>query len=204
MFTTSMLTMQCPTYMCGAGSAPLAPPNLAVFPFPSAGGWRGHYARGDTVGEQPRSRPPAWLNCTSQTQQPRGTNCTVSPTSVSLDGTNAALFTVKVTTTARAMAGPQPHGRPGARGRRLILPLIVLLFGLAVFATSAAPRRWKVCAGLASSLVLVALWASCGGGGGGGAPPPPQTGTPAGTYSLTVTATASGVSHSTTLTLKVN
>ena len=166
-------------------------------------GERGHCARGDTVGEQPRSRPPAWLNSTSQTQQPRGTNCTVSPTSASLDGTNAAPFAVKVTTTARAMAGPQPHSWPGARGRYLILPLIVSLFGLALFATFAAPRRRRVCVGLAASLVLLALWASCGGGGGGGAPPP-QTGTPAGTYSLTVAATASGVSRTTTLSLKVN
>jgi hypothetical protein len=121
---------------------------------------------------------------------------------VSLDGTNAAPFTVTVTTTARAMAGLRPDGRPGARGRRLILPLVVSLFGLAVFATFAAPRRRRVYVGLAASLVFLALWASCGGGGGGA--PPPQTGTPAGTYSLTATATASGVSRTNTLSLKVN
>jgi hypothetical protein len=49
-------------------------------------------------------------------------------------------------------------------------------------------------------LLLVALWTACGGGGlhvlSGG--------TPAGTYTLTVTATTSGVSRSTTLILKVN
>jgi hypothetical protein len=144
----------------------------------------------------------AALSCAWQTQQPRGTNCTVSPTSVSLDGTTAAPFTVNVTTTARSMAGPQPHGRPGARGRHLILPLMVSLFGLAVFAALVAPRRQRVYVGLAASLVLITLWASCGGRGGGGAPP--QSGTPAGSYSLAVTATASGASRSATLTLQVN
>jgi len=140
------------------------------------------------------------LTCTENIS---AATCSVLPTSVTLDGTNAAPFTVTVTTTARAMAGPRPDGRPGARGRRLFLPLVVSLFGLAVFATFAAPRRRRVYVGLAASLVLITLWASCGGGGGGGAAPP-QTGTPAGTYSLTVAATASGVSRTTTLSLKVN
>jgi len=42
------------------------------------------------------------------------------------------------------------------------------------------------------------------GGGGGGTPASPGGSTPAGTYSIVVTATASGVSHKTSLTLIVD
>jgi hypothetical protein len=146
----------------------------------------------------------AALTCTWQGTQPRGTNCTVSPTSVNLDGTNPAPFTVNVTTKARSLAGPRPDNLPPMNRRQHDVPLVVLMLGLITLIARDAPRRRKAYLGLTVSLLLAGLWVSCGGGGGGGAPPPPQTGTPAGTYSLTITATASGVSRSTTLTLKVN
>jgi hypothetical protein len=146
----------------------------------------------------------AALTCTWQGTQPRGTNCTVSPTSVNLDGANPAPFTVKVTTTARSLAGPRPDNLPPMNRRQHDVLLVVLMLGLIMLIARDAPRRRKAYLGLTVSLLLAGLWVSCGGGGGGGAPPPPQTGTPAGTYSLTITATASGVSRSTTLTLKVN
>jgi hypothetical protein len=65
------------------------------------------------------------------------------------------------------------------------------------------PRRRRVYASLAVSMLFVLLWAACGGGGGPPAPAP-QTGTPAGTYALTIAGTAAGVSRTTSLTLKVN
>jgi hypothetical protein len=148
----------------------------------------------------------AALSCSWTGSQPTGTNCTVSPTSVNLDGTNAAPFTVTVTTTARSLAGPRPHSWPPARiiGHRAV-PLAVWLLGLMMLVTLAAPRRRRVYASLAVSMLFVLLWAACGGGGGGGGgTTPPPTGTPAGTYTLTVTGTASGVSRTTSLTLKVN
>jgi hypothetical protein len=146
------------------------------------------------------------LSCTWTGSQPRGTNCTLSRTSVDLDGTNAAPFTVTVTTTARSMAGPRPSNWPPARMGHRAVPLVVWLLGLMMLVTLAAPRRRWVYASLAVSMLFVLLWAACGGGGGGGgAPAPaPQTGTPAGTYTLTITGTAAGVSRTSSLTLKVN
>ncbi len=54
---------------------------------------------------------------------------------------------------------------------------------------------------LASLLLTVALWASCGGGGGSGVIHVP--GTPAGTYTLTIAATSGNLSHSTAVTFAV-
>jgi hypothetical protein len=161
------------------------------------------------------------LSCTGA---PSRATCSVSPTSLTPDGTNAA--TVTVTTTSRAMAPPLGAHRTPLRGPRHLLPLLLalaLLAGMAtalrlanrpgVVTTALKPRyvngRLKPTAPLAplaGALLVMLLWAACGGGGGGGVPvqPPAQTGTPAGTYSLTVTAASGGLGHSTTLTLTVN
>jgi hypothetical protein len=143
--------------------------------------------------------------------------CSVSPTAVTPDGTNAATATVTVTTTARGMAPPNSGGRtaPLQRppvGRHRGLPLQIWLLALVMLASLGGIRAtragWKPApAMLAAALMLVLLWVACGGGGGA-APPPPRPGTPPGTYTLTVTgtvATGSGnLSHDITLTLKVN
>ena len=155
--------------------------------------------------------------------------CSVTPSSVTLDGTNPANVTVSVTTTARAMVGPQVGGhRPPLQGpalppmsnpsRRQVLPVLLGLMMLAAVAALyerrsrfAGPRpgrgrhrpalQW---APLAVTVLAVLLWAACGGGGAAGPAPSPQTGTPAGTYTVTVTATSGGLSRSTELTLTVN
>ncbi len=153
----------------------------------------------------------ATLICTWQSQQPRGTHCSVTPASVNMDGTNPAPFTVSVSTTKRSLAGPRgpaaPISDPWARHPvPLLLALLALLLPMAASSPSIGWRRrrpalpWVV--PLSATLFVVLLWAACGGGGG--AAPTPQTGTPAGTYTLTVTATTSGVSKTTNLTLKVN
>ena len=66
----------------------------------------------------------------------------------------------------------------------------------------AAPkrRRWGTLLGLAALALLVTLPA-CGGGGGGGHHQDP--GTPAGTYTVIVTATAGSLSEQASFTLTV-
>ncbi len=155
----------------------------------------------------------AYLACTWNGQQPVGTSCTVSPNPVSLNGADAARVTVRVTTTARSMAVPQFGAyraplQPGPWARHAVPLLVALLMLGAVAAVS--HRRFKPPAGtsglqwapIGTALLFVLLWQACGGGGG--SPAPVQPGTPAGTYSLTINATAGGVSRTMILGLQVN
>ena len=66
--------------------------------------------------------------------------------------------------------------------------------------------RWALYLPLALLILCAAFVVGCGGGGGGGGTPPPggMSGTPAGTYAITVTATSQGLVHTTTVTLMVN
>ena len=131
---------------------------------------------------------------------PSEATCTVNPASVSIPGST----TVTVSTTARSavLMRPKPPTGPW-----IWLWMWALLAAVGVRLMAGRRLAWnRAWAPLAVAMLRVALWAGCGGGGGGGTPTP--RGTPAGTYSLTVTGTyTSGtttVHRNITLTLKVN
>jgi hypothetical protein len=172
------------------------------------------------------------LACAFQDVTPRGASCTVTPSAVSLNGTDPAPFTVSVTTAAGAMISPigdhkSPLQGPETGGHRPPLQgtgesrrpeglryMLLLMAGLVLLAAkgrrvtnqlraseaSLVRTPTPQAAVLAAILVSVFIWAACGGSG----PRQPQTGTPAGNYTLTVTATAGGLTQSTILTLTVN
>ncbi len=147
------------------------------------------------------------LGCTGA---PPAATCTVSPSSVTLDGFNPSSATATVTTTARSMVPPaaRPRAIPPL-GPLMRLLCLALLLALVLWARRLGDlynhqRAWlRASAPFGILVLLVALWAACGGGGG--APPPPHaTGTSAGTFTLTITASSGSLRRNTTLTLTVN
>ena len=125
---------------------------------------------------------------------PQAATCSISPTSVVLDGTNDATATVSVTTTAPAsvpsLLGPF-SGKPW-------LPWFLALAALLSLLSSLRARR--VGPVLATALLFAAFGPSCGSTPPGGG----SLSTPVGTSTLTVTATSGGVVHTVDLTLNVN
>jgi hypothetical protein len=76
----------------------------------------------------------------------------------------------------------------------------LFLFGaIAVMAKLAGRRRAQLV--LVAVLLFLLSWVACGGGGGGGIVDP--TGTPAGTYTISISGTSGPAGHSTSVTLVV-
>ena len=133
---------------------------------------------------------------------PPGSTCTLNPNKfplgfATLIGTSPQTVTVSVSTTAR-------------QSSILNNPAAISWFGFSVFAGMliyAHPKsaRSRVRTSLRSLLLLLALTlagllVSCGGGQSS---PPPTAGTPAGNYTITITANSSKLTHSMKLTLVV-
>jgi hypothetical protein len=128
---------------------------------------------------------------------PRGAHCTVTPSSFTLDGTSLVPVTLQVTTTGRAAAPGAPFGLPPLTGRwgLTLLGLLAMLLAAAL----GSRRRRLTAALLAGTLLMLLGWAACGVGGG--SMNFNSSGTPAGTYKLTVTGTYANVPGSTPSTL---
>jgi hypothetical protein len=140
---------------------------------------------------------------------PMHSTCDVSPASSSMDGTNAAIATVSVSTTLRSgaiLTGNSRFVPPPLPRNALPLTITWLLLALILnrFRRIPGARLWLT----ASAVLLVGgFCVSCGGGastGSGPPPPPPTQGTPAGTYTITVIGTSGSLSHSASYKLIVN
>ncbi|MCL5006184.1 MAG: SBBP repeat-containing protein [Acidobacteria bacterium] len=153
---------------------------------------------------------PVELACAGAPPQ---ATCTLSPSSVNMDGSTPAKVTLQLATTARSLVEPPPGVWLFPWGSRCLW--LFGLWGWCVLATLArfGTRKrqsgtWSPIRGAGLMVLVCLLTASCGGGAGGGgvgaAPAPKEQGTPAGTYTLTITATAKSLSHSGTVTLRVN
>ena len=143
---------------------------------------------------------PVAMTCTGA---PAASVCSVNPAPVSATANSTTVFQVNVTTTARPTMSPAVRRRiPGPPpDLPLILATIAALAMLRTFAPRERGARLTqfVCA-TALMLFFAAAFIACGGGGGDGGTSP---GTPAGTYSLTVTGTAGTTSQTIQLTLVV-
>jgi hypothetical protein len=151
----------------------------------------------------PQNGFSAKVTFTCSTPTP-SSSCSVSPATVTPDGTNPATATITVSTAVRGLAppgrGPSPIwprlGAPGAM--RLLVWLLV--FGAIVLAAAARGQRSRVWVALAAVMLLSAGLIACGGGSG----VTDLTGTPGGTYTVSISAASGAVSHSASATLVVH
>jgi hypothetical protein len=124
---------------------------------------------------------------------PSEATCTVSPSSVTLNGSSTTSFSMTVSTTAAAGLAPSLRMTPPSaddRGKWLLLSLVVLagVILLARRKPEAMVGRLRLGLATAGMLALLALgMVACGGGSSTTTSSNP--GTPAGKYNLTVTGT---------------
>jgi hypothetical protein len=143
----------------------------------------------------PFNYPVTGFSCSSL---PVGAACTFATASVT-PGNNPVFVALSISTTARnlSLIWPSENRRFGAMWASLL--------GFGWLGIVAAPMGRKRRTGiLCIALTLLVLTvASCGGGGNKSTTPLNSGGTPAGTYSIGVNATANGTNYATTVLLTV-
>jgi hypothetical protein len=138
------------------------------------------------------------------TGAPQATSCSVTPQSLTLDGSSPATVTVDVKTTTRSSL-PPPSGRKEPWGPlRVPSPIagwLLLLCASVLIARLAVRRRHRLAWLLVATTLAVALWGACSVSN-------KISGTPPGSFSLTLNVTAnvngSTLTRSTTVLLNVN
>jgi parallel beta-helix repeat protein len=145
------------------------------------------------------------VNLSCSGAPPAGT-CTISPTSLSLNGSTAQAFSVGVATKMRSMIFPRIQlPRPIGIKPFSVFTLLWLLMALLLTLGRNAARkheRGRLAMPAAAMLLLGILLVGCNGASGTSM----QQGTPANTYTITVTGTdaASGANRTVSLKLVVN
>jgi hypothetical protein len=133
---------------------------------------------------------------------PREATCSISPATVTVDGASLATATVTVATAARGSAGTRLRLRPPSSRVNSRLALLSWLLAFALVACRVADARTRAWRTLTLNCLFVFLWTACAGGGG--VTPAVPGGTPSGTYTLTLTATAGTVTRSAAVKLQVS
>jgi len=135
---------------------------------------------------------------------PANSTCAVSPAVAQMSAGNTIFVSVQVATgTANATKSAANRVGPAfLPGCGVFLAAILLPFGIRM-------RRWRGVATLLLSAVLAASSLGCGVSVSGGKPsepanPPPVNATPAGSYTLTISATSIGLKRTSLLNLTVD
>jgi hypothetical protein len=139
---------------------------------------------------------PVSLTCSGA---PALATCSLSPASVT-PGAGSMVSTLTISTTAPSSVFPMFS--PKSPSAPFFALWLGLLFVLALTAIIAKKSGRKLAAAFTFGALLVCVVSAlvaCGGGGGGFKNP----GTPAGTYTVTVTGSSNQLQHSTTVTLNV-
>jgi hypothetical protein len=126
---------------------------------------------------------------------PTGTTASFSPATV----TGAGSSTLTVTTAGSTPAGTSTLTLKGVNGSATYLSLVFLLTVMVCWKQRqqrVQPRAWALPGAI---LLFVAFCVGCSGGANSS----PRQGTPPGTYRITVTATATGISHTVVVNLTV-
>lgn len=128
-----------------------------------------------------------------------GTTCKVTPSSLALSSGGSNFYSVIVTTTANSMGLKVGTSLPGGQGALLAGLLCLPLLGIVIRRRRGRNVRRIMAIVFLSCLGVVLVSCGSGGGGGGGG----NSGTPPGTYNLTVTGQVGSVSNTTVVTLIV-
>ena len=143
---------------------------------------------------------------------PSASTCSISPSQVTLDGTNPAIASVTLTTMARSsfpLLAPRRFAPPLLLGRLLVKFFAYLFVCAMLWGLARIPRK-RLLLAAAVALPLALLCTSCGGSTSSTSsstatdPSPTQQGTPQGAFTITVTGSSANLSHTTNVMLKVN
>jgi hypothetical protein len=141
------------------------------------------------------------LTCAVSPAPSHAPTCTV-PATVQIAAGTPGSFSVTVATNAATSAQLwTPSGFQNMWAALMFSGLFVMVFALVPVENRAAKRRKNYA--LAAFLLLVFVLVGCGGGSGGGGGGATTGGTPAGSYTVTVTGKSGSVTQSSTLQLTV-